>query len=132
MISIDKRWMTPLINGMWSPFWVRNLELIRSNIKELGLKPINRELLPVREMSIPTGAMERELSEEIFRIRHWCGGIRGAHFHHAGEIYMLNDKQWAKFGVVVTDGFKAKLERVNTVSFEQVIELDDAFAGLPL
>ncbi len=132
MISIDKRWLTPLINGMWSPFWVRNIELIRSSIKKMGLKPIDPEIFPVREISAPKGAMERELSEEIFRIRHWYGGIRSPHFHHAGEIYMLDREQWVKFGVVVTDGFKAKLERVNTVSFEQVIELDDAFAGLPL
>ena len=50
--------------------------------------------------------------------------------HFRRDIYLLNERQWKDFSVKVIKDFQAKLSRVNTVSFEQEMEISEAVDSL--
>ena len=58
------------------------------------------------------------------------GGMRGPHLHYAGEIYILNDKQWQDFSAQVLGKLKEKLNGAQKVTFNQLMEVSDAVEAL--
>jgi hypothetical protein len=99
--------------GRPADFWLRNLELVKSAIKEYGLQPVAQEYL-----------MQGESFTQV------PGGLKIPHFHLGRDLYLLDERQWNDFSTRVIQDFQAKLGRVNTVSFEQVMGLAEAMDGL--
>lgn len=58
------------------------------------------------------------------------GGIRGAHIHYQGEVYLLNETLWKKFSAEVVKDVQDRISRANVVSFEQLMNIDEATASL--
>jgi hypothetical protein len=52
--------------------------------------------------------------------------MRIPHLHHRGDIYLLSKEQWNKFSGEMLDNFRTRLAEVNTVPFEQLMNLGDA------
>ena len=54
----------------------------------------------------------------------------GPHLHYGDSIYLVNEQQWAHIATMIIKDCKAKLAKVNTVSFEAGIALSEAVARL--
>lgn len=100
-----------------------NLDFVGNYIRENGLRPLQ----------MPGGREAGPGAEEAVRATAaalWPGDIRGgiriAHLHHAGQVYILNERQWADFSGKVMQGLTAKLGKVQKVGFEQLMEVADA------
>src|SRR3990172_10239212 len=120
------------IFGIPAPFWLKNLKMIEQTIRELKLEPVPTESLMTEVHHAPMGAMAREQEKAPLRIwpRPIPGGIRIPHLHFRRDIYLLNERQWKDFSVKVIKDFQAKLSKVNTVSFEQAMEISEAVDSL--
>jgi len=57
-------------------------------------------------------------------------GIRAPHIHHAGDIYILNAKQWREFSKMAVKDFQEKLANAGEVGFSQLMEISEAMEGL--
>ncbi len=58
------------------------------------------------------------------------GGIRLAHLHFKGNVYLVNERQWKEFTGKVIKDFQAKLAAAPSVNFEQLMDLSDAVDSL--
>ncbi len=124
----------PLPNGGWLDFFIRNAESIGKFIQE-------NKLTPIPQTQMPAFAGERPVeSAQVARIAFPLikvpdsdirGGIRVAHLHFEGKVYILKDEQWAKFSTKIISDCKAKLANVHAVSFDQGMELAEAVQSLP-
>lgn len=114
--------------GIPADFWLKNIKMIEQVIREQKLAPVSAESLPEMPLSPTSGVAMEEKGKAALRIkpRPFPGGIRIPHLHFKGDIYLLNEKQWAEFSGKVVKDFQAKLSKANTVSFEQVIEISEA------
>ncbi|GAB4420886.1 MAG: hypothetical protein OHK0032_16670 [Thermodesulfovibrionales bacterium] len=116
------------IFGMPAPFWLKNIKMIEQVIREQKLEPVPAESLMTETPLAPMGA-EQEKAIRIWP-RPIPGGIRIPHLHFRGDVYLLNESQWKEFSGKVVKEFQTKLARVNTVSFEQVMEISEAVDSL--
>jgi hypothetical protein len=57
-------------------------------------------------------------------------GIRAPHIHHAGDIYVLNAKQWREFSKMAIKEFQEKLAKAEEVGFAQLMEISEVMEGL--
>jgi len=116
------------IFGIPAPFWLKNIKMIEQVIREQKLEPVPAESL------MTEGPLAPMAGEQEKAIRIWPrpipGGIRIPHLHFRGDVYLLNESQWKEFSGKVVKEFQTKLARVNTVSFEQVMEISEAVDGL--
>ena len=48
------------------------------------------------------------------------------HLHYAGEIYLLNEAQWASFSKSAMKSLTEKLGKAQKVSFEDVMQVSEA------
>ncbi len=122
-----RRW----IYGMPAPFWLKNIKTIEKVIREQKLEPVSVESLMTEAPHAPMGAMagEQEKARRIWP-RPIPGGIRIPHLHFRGDVYLLNEGQWKEFSGKVVKDFQNKLANVNTVNFEQVMEISEAVDSL--
>lgn len=58
------------------------------------------------------------------------GGMRMPHLHYAGEIYILNENQWADFSKSAMSALAEKLGKAQRVTFENVMQVSEAMAGM--
>lgn len=58
------------------------------------------------------------------------GGMRMPHLHYAGEIYLLNESQWADFSKGALSALGEKLGKAQKVSFENVMHMSEGMAGM--
>ncbi|GAB4535660.1 MAG: hypothetical protein Fur0020_03140 [Thermodesulfovibrionia bacterium] len=116
------------IFGMPAPFWLKNIKMIEEVIRKQKLEPVPAESL------MAEGPLAPMAGEQEKAIRIWPrpipGGIRIPHLHFRGDVYILNESQWKEFAGKVVKDFQAKLSKVNTVSFEQVMEISEAVDSL--
>jgi hypothetical protein len=56
--------------------------------------------------------------------------MRMPHLHYAGEIYILNESQWADFSKSAVAALGEKLGRAQKVAFENVMQLSEGMAGM--
>ena len=54
------------------------------------------------------------------------GGMRTPHLHHAGDLYMLTEKQWVDFSGQILGKLKEKLDGAQKVTFDQLMVISDA------
>jgi len=119
-------------DGGMKQLWVQNLEITQSFIKEYKLKSVSRKTLGTEVFQLSPGMMSGGLKEASLKFR-WPpfpGGIRIPHLHFKGELYLLTEEQWKSYTTTVMEGFKAKLDKVNTINFNQMLNLSDAIDSL--
>lgn len=131
-ININPFLIRKWIFGMPVPFWLKNIKMIEQVIREWKLEPVPAESLMTEVPLAPLGVMSGEQEKAPLRIRprSIAGGIRIPHLHFREDIYLLDEKQWRDFSSKVVKDFQAKLAKVNTVSFEQVMEISEAVDSL--
>lgn len=116
--------------GRWD-FWLSELPVVARFIDAHA-----RELTKVRVAGqAPVAvAAESELSPaETRRALIWDptrGGMRMPHLHYSGEIYMLNDHQWADFSKGALSALVQRLGKAQAVPFEKVMELSESMSGM--
>jgi hypothetical protein len=58
------------------------------------------------------------------------GGMRMPHLHYAGEVFMLNEGQWAEFSKSAVSALAEKMAKAKTVTFESVMQISEAMGGM--
>lgn len=112
-------WFSP-VGGNWI-FWLRNEKLIGDLIQANGLNPVTISNAPAMTdmIKMPAAMPERSTLMDI-GIR---GGIRAPHLHFQDAIYMLDNRQWARFSKEIVNNFKTALNQSKAISFEQAVVL---------
>lgn len=114
-------------------YWISYAEFVGNFIVTHKIPAIEKEHLLMDDPAPviqPKGAKE---SIEAVRIRPYPpfpGGLKCAHLHFRGDLYLLTDKQWKEFSGAVVKDFQDKLGAVKTVAFDQLIGLSEAISGL--
>ena len=128
MTSID---MLLLRNGGRREFWLTQLEQVGAFIKDKGLKPIDAKRLPIGTPAMPAETVMRSVDAQAVLM--WdprFGGWPLPHLHYGGEIYALNDQQWAEFSKTMMHGFATKLQNASRVTFNQLMGVSEGVAEL--
>lgn len=120
-----KRW----IYGIPAPFWLKNLKIIEDTIRVQKLKALPSESLMTESLFAPmVGEQEKAVSK--INLHPFPGGIRLPHLHFKRDVYLLNEEQWTAFSGKIIKDFQTKLAKVNTVNFEQAMEISEAIDSL--
>jgi hypothetical protein len=117
-------------------FWVSQLDVVASYVGAHG-----KELTKVQIAAQGTvaGAAGTGITENpgtrgtASRVLIWDptrGGMRNPHLHYAGEIYILNESQWADFSKSAMSALSAKLGGAQKVTFENVMQISEATVGM--
>lgn len=107
-------------------FWLVNSAFIKEFIIKEKLKDVTEAtILPVKAAS--ENVLSANIVKEYGDIR---GGMRAPHLHYNGKVFMLDKKQWNKFSETILAQLREKLNSVNSVSFEQVMEISDTIDSL--
>jgi hypothetical protein len=126
------------IRGIPSDIWVRFADAIGQLVQKEKLTAVDMRYVTTpnqasfafasraaQAMAETTRA--KATATEIYDIR---GGMKAAHVHYKGAIYMLSDTQWKRFTTLVVNDFKARLEAAGTIGFDQVVDISEASASL--
>jgi len=129
-IELDKIIITPeeihLKVGKPRDFWLVNAAFIKEFIIKEKLKDVTETtVLPVKAAG--ENVLSANIVKEYGDIR---GGMRAPHLHYNGKVFMLDKKQWNKFSETILAQLREKLNSVNSVSFEQVMEISDTIDSL--
>lgn len=115
-----------LPNGGWLDYWIKNAAIIGEFVRVNKLNPVGVNALPrvVGELPSDVGTLAKAVSSAI-RIKDpgLCGGLRVAHLHYDGNVFMLNEKQWTEFSGKIIAESKAKLAQAKSVNFDQAMSL---------
>jgi hypothetical protein len=112
-------------------FWLDNKALIQNIVKEYKLKPVDRRYFPTEmPVNLQVEVRETKARKQWEDKRLWPGGIRIAHVHLNGEIYMFEKEHWNKLVTAKVNEFKEKLANVQTVNFEQMMKLSEGFDAI--
>ena len=117
------------IYGRPNPFWIINRQLIQEIIQEYGLEPVPAEHW--QGLAAPLEGSKVSATQLRIDPKDFCGGMRIAHLHYAGELYELNPEQWAEFSNKIISNFQMKLDQTQAVTVESLLEVSDAINGLP-
>ena len=112
-------------------FWISSLDMVNKFIRSNRIRPIPKEHL-IMDGPIRLGAAaKKELAGlEFLKPRPFPGGLRCPHLHHKRDIYRLTEKQWLDFSGKALANLRDKLDKAQTVSFEEVMELSEVIGGL--
>jgi len=116
-----RRW----IYGIPAPIWLKNIEMISEFISKNKLKPIPIESLP-NIQAVQAENTEQVKAALIFDRRPYPGGIRIAHLHFRGELYLVKEELWREFSGRIVKDFQAKLANAKGIGFEDAMELSEA------
>jgi hypothetical protein len=87
------------------------------------------QLDPMDPAHLPQGGVPVAMS----LVRPWpCGGIKCAHVHWRGDVYLLDSEQWKVFTDGVVKECMHRLENAHTVSlpFDMVADIGDMAGSL--
>lgn len=120
-----------LKNGGRRDFWVSQVSIIERYIKA-NLNELVRIQVAVQS---PVGlkAKAETRSAAASKAIIWDptrGGMRMPHLHYAGEIYILNERQWAAFSKTAMKALAEKLDKVQRVTFEDVMQVSETLAQM--
>jgi hypothetical protein len=118
-----------LPNGGWLDFWIKNADAIRQYVSENKLTPVSSAALPgfvgglqmAQAIAMPESSASQRFVDLGIR-----GGLRIPHLHLDGKIYKLTDQQWASFSARILGDARAKLAKVNSISFDHGMNLAQA------
>lgn len=120
-----RRW----IFGLPAPIWLRNIDMIGKVVQENKLQPVDRDTLFPLAVAEGAGG-EQEKAALVLDKRVYPGGIRIAHLHYKGEIYLVKEELWRDFSGKVVRDFQARLGNVKSISFEETMQLSEAVDSL--
>ena len=156
-----ENYISPIIwkYGRPAELWIRNEAFIKKFISTNKLQALSPESLagiaPVAGGIIIEGrvlrsfAMEEVLGAETSRTMlksstksklpvkfpfppfPFPGGIKGAHIHFQGEVYLLNGKQWEGFSSSIMKDIQNRIANAGSVNFEQVMEISEVMDSFP-
>ena len=109
-VVFERKW----IYGGPRDIWIRNEKLLGELIAKWKLQPYAQ-----------AGRNKAVTYDPDIR-----GGIRLAHLHANGNIYLVQEKQWKEFSGKVIKDFQVKLGSAQSVSFEQLMDISDAVEGV--
>jgi len=112
-------------------FWISSLDIVNKFIRSNRIRPVPREHLTMDGPIRLGAAAKKELAGlEFLKPRPFPGGLRFPHLHLKMDIYRLTEKQWQDFSGTALKNLRKKLDKAQTVSFEQVMELSEAIESL--
>jgi len=112
-------------------FWISSLDQVSKFIRSRRIRSLPKEHLIMDDPIRLGAAAKRELAGiEFLKPRPFPGGLRFPHLHFKKDIYRLTEKQWQDFSGTVLNNLRGKLDKAQTVSFEQVMELSEVIEGL--
>ena len=116
------------------PYTELQEQLFTEIIKEMNLNSIEIEISALPELNfgnLQLRSLEQTEARQIPLLRRikFPGGILGTHFHLDGKIYILNDKQWAKFSNNVINVFQDKLKNAGTINMEQFAKINETLTS---
>lgn len=124
--------------GIPFAIWITQLDIIEKTISKQKLTPLAQEHYHTFDFGQQTPIIGRQFArgtqkekiriDEIIPI--FPGGLNCPHLHYKGDIYLLNDQQWKTFSNNIIEGFKDKLSRIGTVSFDQLVKASEVFDSL--
>lgn len=121
--------MLVLKNGGRWDFWVSQLAVVGryvdAHAKELTKVQVAHQSPIAVAAETGTRAAGRPIIWDPTR-----GGMRMPHLHYAGEIFILNEGQWAEFSKSAVSALTEKMGKAQKVTFESVMELSEAMAGI--
>jgi hypothetical protein len=53
------------------------------------------------------------------------GGIRTAHFHHRGDVYMVDQRVWNRFSKQVVNDMRKRLDAAKVLAFDELVEMSE-------
>jgi hypothetical protein len=120
-----------LKSGGRRDFWVSQVDMIERYIKTAGNELIRIHVAAQSPVGLEakTGAPAAAAGKAII----WDptrGGMRMPHLHYAGEIYILNESQWATFSKSAMKALTDNLGKVQKVTFENVMQVSEALAQM--
>jgi len=120
--------------GRWL-FWLTNAPAVNEFIRQNSLAAVKAELLEPALRPSGIAAPQAQIQAHVTTTAIWdrggrYGGIRVPHFHSAGDIYLLNDQQWAAFSEKVLAGVREKLGQTRKIGYDQLMEVADVAAKL--
>jgi hypothetical protein len=116
--------MLALKNGGRWDFWVSQVNVIEQFMKSAG-----KELTQINV--VEHNAVKQESKAAAGKAILWDptrGGMRMPHIHYAGEIYILNEKQWDEFSKLALHALADKMGRMQKVPFENVMQIAEAIS----
>ncbi|MFH2054568.1 MAG: hypothetical protein ABIJ61_01305 [bacterium] len=119
--------------GYPAPFWFRYMRDIGGLIKKFKLEPVDKGLFPDRtavDAELGRMMINAEVPRSFLPWHDERGGNRGPHFHFGGEVYLVKQDQWQAFTKVVIADFQEKMQAMNSVALESLIEMDNAISGM--
>jgi hypothetical protein len=117
-----------LINGGRFDFWTTNVKFISQFIEKNRIKAIEKDNL-IKDDPVPISPIRIEniaIELKYLKPKPFPGGMRVPHLHFKDDIYLLNHEQWKDFSAMAVKNFQEKLAKVETVSFDKLMELSDA------
>ena len=104
-----------LINGPHNPMFWRYKNIVEKFVKEMKPEMINEEMNQKRSL---------ELNPLHIAPPWWkYGGMKLAHVHLNGQIYLLKDEQWREFSKRILADIQNKLKDAKGVSFENTLDI---------
>lgn len=58
------------------------------------------------------------------------GGMKIPHLHYNGQVFILDGAQWDAFSGMMLEKIKAKVNSINKVSFNQLMELSSTIGNI--
>lgn len=118
--------------GNWA-FFLINYRLVAETIEKYSLKPVEA-VHTASYLNTPTPS-EITIATDLQPvkppvIRPLSGGIKVAHLHYKGEIYLMSSEQWNEFSGRVVKGFQTRLAAAKSVDFEHLMELSETIDTL--
>jgi len=112
-------------------FWISSLDQVSKFIRSSRIRPLPREHFTMDDPIRLEPAAKKELAGiEFLKPRPFPGGLRFPHLHLKMDIYRLTEKQWQDFSGTALKNLREKLDKAQTVSFEQVMELSEVIESL--
>lgn len=131
MIVLPRTLPGPSTPGKWANIWAAQVSVVERFIKENSDKL--QKWQQAQESQMAPESVEPRATGSKRPALVWYnpyGGMKLAHLHYAGDIYVLTESQWADFSKSVMMSFTDKLRSAGKVTFDQVMNISEAVAGL--
>jgi hypothetical protein len=127
MKHIDDDMLILKNGGRWD-FWVAQVEII-----ERFVKATRSELTQIKiaaQSPVELGTKAPAAAGKAILWDPTRGGMRMPHLHYAGEIFLLNEAQWASFSKSAIKALTEKLGKAQKVGFEDVMQVSEALSQI--
>jgi hypothetical protein len=122
---LDRGWLQQILDRRWwyggpRDFWIKNGGLIKDMVGRMKLAPVPPDQLGIEVQ------MEKSLR---IPIPPFPGGLKTPHLHLGRDVYVLSQDQWKDFSTRVVKDFQVKLEKAQSLNFQQLMNVADVMEG---